>query len=1070
MPVGKTRSKPGRAAAKVSRPQLAGVQHRARLYKRIDQARRRGGLTWIAAPAGFGKTTLASGYLEDRGVPHLWYQFDARDADPASFFYFLKQAACAAEPAAEGLPLLTPEYGFGLPAYVANFFEGLAQALDDGTILVFDNHHDLPDTSPLHDLLPVALRSLPRSIHVVFASRSQPPPRFAPVIVAMQATVIGADDLALTREETGRLAAGMRVKGFDHDLLDALHDRMGGWAAGTVLALRQHASSGGRDDAADASSPEALFAYLASEVLERERVADQQVLLACSLLAQVTGREAIALTGLPEADQVLARYARQHLFVQRLAGADSAYRFHALFGDFLRAQVAGRLTREEIADLRRRAGRIASAAGRIDDAVELLIEAEDWGELIANLLAAARVLVETGRAQTLDAWIARIPESRREAEPWLLYWQGQCRLPVSPAAARQLQARALAAFRARGDAIGARLAWCAAVGTVLHEAGGFADLDELIADMAWPQSSVELPRQVVEHVIAHTFGGIVLRDPGHRDFASWRAEAYRVMESGADLFDRMYVATHMVICGSQTGNGEMSRQALRWLDAFAQLAAGVPLIQQLVWASKALHLWLVDADNRACMALVDEALAGAERTGVHVWDHHLLGHGMAAALSDGDTASAERYFSGLTEKLAHARPLDIAYYHMLAMWRALLRNDAAAARTSLDAARHQWLSLGVAIAEGVYQQCGAIVANAGGDRELAREHLDALHAAASRYSNSLFAFMAAATEAAFAVQDSDRERAIHWVSQAFRIGREAGIYNFHLWRSDAMARLCAIALERGIETEYVRDLIRRRRLQAPEGTDVLRWPWRIRIHTLGRFEVLVDDQPLAFAGKAQRRPLDLLAAIVALGGRGVAVSGLVEALWPDAEGDAGHQSFNMALHRLRRLLGDDTAIEYADGRVGLDPRNAWVDVWALERACASRDDGSGDDVARRAREMLSLYAGEFLPTHSGVYWAVAMRERARARFLRCVVDASKGLLAADPDAAVALVERGLEADPLAEQLYRRLIEAHAAAGRKAEAASAFRRCERMLAAQLGIAPDRKTQALFRKACVERRER
>ena len=123
-----------------------------------------------------------------------------------------------------------------------------------------------------------------------------------------------------------------------------------------------------------------------------------------------------------------------------------------------------------------------------------------------------------------------------------------------------------------------------------------------------------------------------------------------------------------------------------------------------------------------------------------------------------------------------------------------------------------------------------------------------------------------------------------------------------------MARLCQRALEAGIEVEYVQRLVRVRRLTpAHPPIELESWPWALRIYTLGRFGVATDGAPVQVAGKVQQRPLALLKAIVALGGREVAEERLAEALWPEADGDGAHQALAVTLHRLRRLLGREEA-------------------------------------------------------------------------------------------------------------------------------------------------------------------
>jgi LuxR family maltose regulon positive regulatory protein len=117
------------------------------------------------------------------------------------------------------------------------------------------------------------------------------------------------------------------------------------------------------------------------------------------------------------------------------------------------------------------------------------------------------------------------------------------------------------------------------------------------------------------------------------------------------------------------------------------------------------------------------------------------------------------------------------------------------------------------------------------------------------------------------------------------------------------------ALAWGLEPDYVCEVIRRYRLR-PSAEETEHWPWPVRIFTLGRFEIRIDDVPLRFEGKTPRKPLGLLKAIVALGGSDVPLSRLVDLLWRDEEGDAGSKALGVALLRLRKLLGSHDALSW----------------------------------------------------------------------------------------------------------------------------------------------------------------
>jgi DNA-binding SARP family transcriptional activator len=273
-----------------------------------------------------------------------------------------------------------------------------------------------------------------------------------------------------------------------------------------------------------------------------------------------------------------------------------------------------------------------------------------------------------------------------------------------------------------------------------------------------------------------------------------------------------------------------------------------------------------------------------------------------------------------------------------------------------------------------------------------------------------------------------------------------------------MSRLCGAALEAGIETAYVRELVARRRLAPPEERTRKHWPWPLRVRTLGRFEVVRDGAPLEVRGKAQKKPLELLKALVALGGEGVETGRLAAILWPDAAGDAAKVSFDSTLYRLRKLIDQDAALTLADGKLSLDRRQCFVDVWAFERIAREADEASGPEAAAIARRLLDAYPDHFLATEDDHPWLMGLRDRLRSKLLRAVL-ALGGALEADArwEDAIALYRRALELDNLAEDLYRSLMVCYRELGRPSEGLQAYRRCKELLSVVLGLQPSPETE-------------
>jgi DNA-binding SARP family transcriptional activator len=287
-------------------------------------------------------------------------------------------------------------------------------------------------------------------------------------------------------------------------------------------------------------------------------------------------------------------------------------------------------------------------------------------------------------------------------------------------------------------------------------------------------------------------------------------------------------------------------------------------------------------------------------------------------------------------------------------------------------------------------------------------------------------FLANLTEARFAAARGECGVADERLRHAFRIAREQDFVNTPCWRSDQMADACARALAADIEVDYVRSLIARRRLVPPGSLEIDNWPWTLMVRTLQPFAVTRVGEPLRYGRKVQRKPLALLRAVVALGGRDVLEDRIVDALWSASEGDAAHRAFAVTLHRLRKLVDHDDAIAYHDRRVTLDPCHCWVDTWAFERLLdrgdAARRSGRDDEAHSLVERAVELYRQPFLADQPGdLEWAAPLRRRLRARFVRAVVQlADESRQDGRPSDAVRWYERGLSAEPAADEFHRGL--------------------------------------------------
>ncbi len=322
-------------------------------------------------------------------------------------------------------------------------------------------------------------------------------------------------------------------------------------------------------------------------------------------------------------------------------------------------------------------------------------------------------------------------------------------------------------------------------------------------------------------------------------------------------------------------------------------------------------------------------------------------------------------------------------------------------------------------------------------------------------------------EAHLSYTSSNQARGHELLSEALASAREIEFTAFGCLPNEIMAQLCARALVENIEVDFVRSLILKNGLDSITGQAVAKWPVPVKIYSLGRFTVTVNGAPLAGKGNAQRRPVELLQAIIALGGRDVCIQKICDCLWPDVEGDAAYQNFTVTLFRLRKLVGNHV-ITLQDRRLTLDSRHCWVDVWDLERmmgrleGLSNHNSMPGGEITGIMNRTLTLYNGPFLGEGEVNSWSLSLRERLRSRFIRVLMVVGRTYEQMDNcDEAIIIYQKALELDPLAEEFHQQLISCLANQGRYAEAITAFKRCEQVLVSLLRVQPAPETLAIYK---------
>ncbi|MBI5575296.1 MAG: hypothetical protein HY896_02915 [Deltaproteobacteria bacterium] len=1059
------------SVAKVTAPRITGYFPRRNLFRLLDAARKRP-VIWISAPAGSGKTTLVGSYIETRGLSCLWYQVDEGDVDPASFFYYMGLAARRAAPRNRTpLPLLSPEYHPNLSVFSLRYFERLYARLKPGSVLVFDNCQKVPPESFVHDVLREGLSALPKGLNAILISRGDPPPAFARDRAHRTMEVMGWEELRLTHTETEGIARLRRKRKVSKETARMLHGRTDGWAAGLVLILEQTDRHPVESRRLGERSPEELFDYFAEEVFGRLEENVRAFLLRSVFLERTTVGMAEKLAGEPRAGLILSYLSRNNYFTQKHLHGEPVYEYHSLFREFLLARAKAALPAQDIALIQREAADLLAGNGQLEAAVALYRECGAWEEAMRIVLSQASSLVAQGRYRTLGEWLAAIPKSETENNPWIDYWTGASRLPFEPRESRKAFEEAFRRFYELRDVGGVFLAWSGIAESIMYGHEGLKPLDRWFSLLDGLMNEFgDFPSEEIgARVTCSMIRALALRRPPYSAMERWADRAHHVSQTCGDLSVRIEALVNMAIFRYAEGNLRKLEFLLDTLRETVKLQDVPPIARLTVNWLEAAYANLASCYEMG-MKAVSEGLALSGATGVHVMDYMLMGQGVLCSLKTGDFPTAGRYLGDMAASLPSAKPWEASFYHYAAAWEALLRGETAHA--DLHSSENLRLCEEVGNPWTVYlsHSLRGFLFHAAGENGKAADSLSMACQTGAHSRNEYTRFLCLLSQSYFYLQEGNESAALLSLREGMRVGRENGYVNLYMWQPGVIEGIMAKALDAGIETAYAQDLIRRNALVPDRPLDAERWPYPFEVFTLGRFDLVKYGERIPVSKKVQQKPLQMLKALITLGGSEIAEETITDLLWPDSEGDLAHQAFTSTLHRLRKLVGDEKAIALRDGRLTLSDRHGWVDAWAFERLieqagnARKRDAGrdGGAEILRMIEKAVGLYKGPFLPEETKHPKAVSLRERLRSKFLRAVETLGRHWESADEwEKAVDCYRRGIEAESLAEEFYRCLIVCYRRLGRDAEAHATYRACRNVLSASLGIAPSPGTESVYR---------
>lgn len=378
-------------------------------------------LVLVSAPAGFGKTTLVAEWLAADNST-AWLSLERRDSDPSVFWSYVIAALqkIAPDVGSDAAALLeaSPASPSSVEAVVASLVNDLAVVPND-IVLVLDDYHAV-ESLDVQESMQFLVDHLPPELHLVVASRADPPWPLSGLRARGELVEVRAADLRFTAEEAATYLNDAMGLDLTPAHVDVLEGRTEGWIAALQLAAL---SLQGRDDPAAfiagfAGDDRFVVDYLVDEVLDRQPDDIRMFLLETSILTRLSAPLCAAVSGLGDAKGALTTLERSNLFLVALDDRRHWYRYHHLFADVLRARLIDELP-DRVADLHRRASDWFEANGDRPEAVRHAMAAEDHARAADLVELAIPELRQHRQDATQQAWLDALPRGVFENRPLL---------------------------------------------------------------------------------------------------------------------------------------------------------------------------------------------------------------------------------------------------------------------------------------------------------------------------------------------------------------------------------------------------------------------------------------------------------------------------------------------------------------------------------------------------------------------------------------------------------------------------------------------------------------------------
>jgi LuxR family maltose regulon positive regulatory protein len=1050
-------------------PGLSLIHRRVRLLELLASfVATRQRLITVYAPSGYGKSILLADFAQTTDLPVCWCSLDQTDRDPATFLTLLAHSITDRfhEIELEGLVRLIER------GDTQSSVRRIAEVLEPvgPHIVIIDDYHKA-SSAGVDLALSWLLEQLPDTAGVIIAARGEmtlDTRQVIDLLVAERAAGLSEEELRFTPEELQLLMRKRFGRQIDLATAQVIARATDGNIAQILLTghLMHAERLIGTLQQRLGDDRGVIYGYLAEEVLSKQPPELQRFMLHTSVLPNMTADLCNDLLGITDAQGHIEEIVRRDLFVTQIG---VSFRYHDLFAEFLRARLAEDSTRRREVCIR--AAGLLAARSRYEEAVHLYLAVRAWDEAAMLLEGQGGAFYNTGRALTLNEWLAQMPESELQRHPRLLLLRGRIlsddlgdlklAMTVSQDAERN--------FLGRGDLCGAAEA-SVFQSIVLRMMGRATDSLALATKALERLEPLKADARLLAYAIRTR--GLAYSTAG--DAVDALADLRQALSLYERLGDTYWIGMshHDIgIClyrrGNITGAEHHYKQAVRAWEASDNANNLANTLNSL-----AVSLYTVGRYDEALRRFSD-SLQVARRI-------QSTRREAFAQAGIGDVHLARRQFENAVEAyalstaLAHdagAQPLEV--YNLVKTGESRFgQGDLGEALRLASRAREIATEVGLTPEKGLACALQARVYVRQGEYKASFDHFQAALECFTR--NDVLEEAKVHLWWGYTMLLDLRPRAaLEHLQEAIRLALAMGELIAGLAPTVAETRRLLVHALHGAETSAgMRDSVRLLLALDREASGVVTPSLQVFLFGTPALIVAGERRQFSQRGRARRMPEFLAYLLVRSQDGGCRWSEASDTIWPDLDAERASISFHQTLKRLRDgVLGMHDYITLQDDYYQVNSQYMqWCDVLAFERLVERAAGGSPDEAVALLLEVIGLYQGEFLAGFEVGVWGAAYRASCEARFLQSVRLAAEELMRQGaPQAALGVIRKGLSQDYFREDLHHSAFRTYAQLGLHDELATHYAEMKGRFEEELGVSPDPSTVQLYHNL-TERRTR